>query len=68
MMGDPNVYKEKICTLCTKCENCKKDTIKVFSVMERVTMRCSDYHYVDSIFDKLDLDGIDDEDDYKVIE
>ena len=56
MMGDPIVYKNKICTYCTKCENCKKDeNIKVFNIMGKVSMRCSNYNYKFSILNSIKL-------------
>ena len=45
MENDSEIYKSKICVLCTKRDTCTKDKFKRYEIGDKISTRCLEYKY-----------------------
>lgn len=45
MENESEVYKSKICVLCTNRDSCSKDKFKRYVIGDKISTRCPEYKY-----------------------
>lgn len=45
MESESEVYKSKICVLCTNRDSCSKDKFKRYVIGDKISTRCPEYKY-----------------------
>lgn len=55
MDKDKEIYNSRICKYCEYNNVCSKDKYKVFTFAGKVTMRCKDYSYINSVLKPFNI-------------